>query len=150
MKLFSFKKKKPSALGAQEAKQKKETPDKKRGFFGSRQESTEKKEETREVPEAAPVHFGSASEVILRPRITEKGTDMASHSGAYVFDVDPDATKQEIQAGVEDLYNVKVIKVRTTSVPRKRVRSNRGIRGMKGGGKKAYVYLQAGDTIEFV
>ena len=94
--------------------------------------------------------FGSASRVILRPRVTEKGSDLASKSNAYAFDVHPSANKNQIASGIKEMYGVDVVKVAIVQVPSKRVRSRRGHTGVKSGGKKAYVYLKKGDTIEFV
>jgi len=103
-------------------------------------------EEAKETKAPARERFGTSSEVILRPRITEKSTDVA----AYVFDVHTDANKVQIKQGIKELYGVDAVKVHIARVPQKKVRSRRGQMGVKSGGKKAYVYLKKGDTIEFV
>jgi len=54
-----------------------------------------------------------AHQVILRPIITEKGTHQSTHRNAYTFEVNQWATKLEIKAAAEELFGVKVEKVRT-------------------------------------
>ena len=91
----------------------------------------------------------SLTHILKNPRITEKAARMTS-GNVYVFDVFKTATKTEIGKAVKALYNVTPINIRTVQVPAKRVRNRRGQTGMKGGGKKAYVELKKGDSIEFV
>ncbi len=86
---------------------------------------------------------------IVRPRITEKGTDVMQKHNAYLFNVEIDATKGEIAHAVEVLYGVTPLKVRTVPVKSKEV-FVRGKYGSTARGKKAYVYLKKGDTIAFV
>lgn len=85
--------------------------------------------------------------VLLRPRITEKAALGADKSNVYVFEVIPSATKKSISASVHDVYGVKPEKVRVANIPAKQV-FIRGKKGVKRGGKKAYVYLKKGDKIE--
>ena len=54
-----------------------------------------------------------AHSVILAPIITEKGTHQSQHRHAFPFQVNPWATKLQIKAAVEELFNVRVSKVRT-------------------------------------
>lgn len=89
------------------------------------------------------------SSVILKPRITEKAAVYADGSNAYSFDVSPRSNKTEIAQAIEAIYKVKPIKVNIIKIPRKTVRV-RGTMGVKGGGKKAVVFLKKGDQIEFV
>jgi large subunit ribosomal protein L23 len=56
----------------------------------------------------------SAEDIILRPYITEKSNDGLSE-GKYTFIVAPDATKTEVKYAVEKLFQVKVLKVNTSS-----------------------------------
>lgn len=106
---------------------------------------TEVKQETAPVAVTA---FGSAlSHVLRNPRITEKAT-MHSAESVYTFDVSESATKQQIAEAVRKLYSVSPRMVRVLSIPRKEIRNVRtGKRGVKGGGKKAYIYLKKGETI---
>ncbi|MDP3874926.1 MAG: 50S ribosomal protein L23 [bacterium] len=87
--------------------------------------------------------------VLLRPRITEKAALGADKSNVYIFEVSPSATKKSISASVRDAYGVKPEKVRVATIPSKQV-FIRGKRGVKSGGKKAYVYLKKGDKIELI
>jgi large subunit ribosomal protein L23 len=102
------------------------------------------------VQQSAPNQFIKAHNIesILRhPRITEKATGGIEHS-VYVFDVLPKANKHQIKVAVKHIYNVEPIKIHVVNVPSKRVRSAKtGMKGVKSGGKKAYVYLKRGDSI---
>lgn len=87
------------------------------------------------------------SHVLLHARITEKAT-MNSQNGIYVFDVADSAGKREIIAAVKKLYSVTPRKISIVTVPSKTKRSMRtGRVGTKKGGKKAYVYLAKGETL---
>lgn len=107
-----------------------------------------KKEVAAETKPATVSTVAAAATVLLkRPRITEKATAAALGS-VYIFDVAGNATKRDIIKAVVALYKVTPRKVAVASVPTKNVRNMRsGIRGTKGGGKKAYVYLKKGETI---
>lgn len=85
---------------------------------------------------------------LIRPHITERATALATQN-AYVFIVEPKATKREVIAAVRVIYNVLPLKVNTVSIPPKRRVGRRGIRGVKSGYKKAIVYLKTGETISF-
>jgi len=86
--------------------------------------------------------------VIVGPRITEKAA-LTAETNVYVFDVATTATKRTIAEAINMLYKVMPVSVNVINIPRKRV-IVRGKKGMKGGGKKAYVYLKAGDKIEII
>jgi len=73
---------------------------------------------------------------------------MHSALGIYAFDVAEASNKREVLQAVRELYKVTPIKVRVVTIPSKIKRSARtGKSGVRGGGKKAYVYLKKGDTI---
>lgn len=93
------------------------------------------------------VAFDSVS-VIRNPRITEKAA-YASDKNVYTFDVTPRASKIEIVKAIKSIYKVTPIKVNVVAIPTKRVVRKNSL-GVKGGGKKAYVFLKKGDKIEFV
>lgn len=88
-------------------------------------------------------------QVIVRPLITEKGTHQSTHRNAYPFEVNKWATKDEIKAAVEELFGVRVSKVRTQN----RVGKKRRFRfrmGQLPSWKKAIVTLQPDSpAIEF-
>lgn len=90
-----------------------------------------------------------AANVLLKPRITEKAVIGADKNGVYVFEVSDKATKKSIAASVKALYKVTPVKVRTATIFPKAV-FVRGKRGVKKGGRKAYVYLKKGDKIELL
>ncbi|OGG48037.1 50S ribosomal protein L23 [Candidatus Kaiserbacteria bacterium RIFCSPHIGHO2_02_FULL_50_9] len=91
---------------------------------------------------------GTYAGILRSPRITEKAS-FANEKGTYVFIVAPRASKRDIKMAVREIYGVSPRKVAITKIPAK-VIFNRRIRGIKAGGKKAYVYLKAGDKIEMV
>ncbi len=88
-----------------------------------------------------------ASEVLLRPRLTEKAVNMMEKN-VYVFDVSLRANKVMIKAAIKDVYKVEPVKIAITSIKSKKKRSPKtGKIGTKSGGKKAYIYLKKGDSI---
>ena len=87
-------------------------------------------------------------QIIKNPRVTEKGTN-ALENNVYTFDTTKLATKAEIKKAVFALYKVHLVKVNVLAIPRKKVML-RGRAGVKGGGRKAFVYLKKGDKIEFI
>jgi ribosomal protein L23 len=88
--------------------------------------------------------------ILIAPRITEKGAYL-SEKGVYVFNVAVDANKQTIMAAVKKIYKVTPRKVTVVTIPRKVV-ATRGTnrKGASSEGKKAYVFLKKGDTIEIM
>ncbi len=85
-------------------------------------------------------------DTILAPVITEKST-MASEHNQVVFKVVGKATKPEIKAAVEALFNVKVTGVNTLNRKGKTKRF-RGIPGRQKDFKKAIVTLAEGQSID--
>jgi large subunit ribosomal protein L23 len=89
-----------------------------------------------------------AQKIIRRPMITEKSTRQKEEGRQYVFEVDRDANKIEIQTAVERLFKVKVLQVRTCNVLGKMKRLGRRY-GKRADWKKAVVTLKEGDRIDF-
>ena len=85
---------------------------------------------------------------IKNPRVTEKAS-FASEQNVYTFDISQSANKTEIKKAIFALYKVWPLKVNVASVPQKNVMF-KGKAGMKGGGRKAFVYLKKGEKIEFI
>ena len=85
-------------------------------------------------------------DVIREPLITEKGTKQEK-GRKYFFRVHPNANKHEIQEAVEQLFNVKVVKINTmiTGGKLKRVRFQPG---RTSDWKKAIVTLKEGQKID--
>ena len=88
------------------------------------------------------------SNPIKNPRITEKASSMEGQN-VYTFDVAAGASKAEIKKAVLAIYKVKPSRVNVATIPRKKI-NLRGKSGVRGGGRKAYVYLKPGDKIEFI
>ena len=84
-------------------------------------------------------------DLIVRPIITEKAT-LLLEQNKYVFDVRIQATKPDIKAAVEALFDVEVTKVNTHRPPRKKRRVGRFM-GYKPHYKRAIVTLREGDSI---
>jgi large subunit ribosomal protein L23 len=87
-------------------------------------------------------------QVILRPLVTEKGTHQFTRHNAYSFEVNIWATKPEIKNAVQELFNVRVEKVRTQNRAGKKRRYRFKI-GRLAHWKKAIVTLHPEDKIEF-
>ncbi|MBB5020514.1 large subunit ribosomal protein L23 [Chitinivorax tropicus] len=87
-------------------------------------------------------------QVILAPIISEKSTFVADKNEQVVFKVAIDATKPEIRAAVEALFNVQVESVQVLNVKGKQKRFGRTV-GRRKDWKKAYVCLKSGQQIEF-
>ena len=85
-------------------------------------------------------------DVIVAPVITEKAT-IASELNKVVFRVRKDATKPQIKAAVEQLFDVKVDAVNTLIRKGKR-KVFRGFRGTQADVKKAVVTLAEGHKID--
>jgi large subunit ribosomal protein L23 len=87
-------------------------------------------------------------EVIRRPLVTEKSNIAREEYNLVTFAVDPRANKHEIKRAVEELFDVRVVDVRTIRMPRKSRRVGRFM-GRKPEWKKALVRLAEGQRIEF-
>jgi large subunit ribosomal protein L23 len=85
-------------------------------------------------------------DVIVSPVITEKAT-LASEQNKVVFNVARTATKPQIKAAVEGLFDVKVDAVNTL-VRKGKTRTFRGVRGRQSDVKKAVVTLAEGHKID--
>lgn len=85
------------------------------------------------------------ADLIIKPIVTEKAT-LLMEQNKYVFDVRPKASKPEIKAAIESLFEVTVTKVNTQRPPRKQRRVGRFV-GYKPQYKRAIVTLQEGDSI---
>lgn len=92
---------------------------------------------------------GTAHDIIHAPWFSEKALIM-TEKGVYTFEVPPRATKAAIAGAIKEIYNVEPRKVRVVNLPAKKkaMRTKRGI-GTRAARTKAYVYLNAGDTITF-
>jgi large subunit ribosomal protein L23 len=72
---------------------------------------------------------------------------MSAEESVYVFEVDPKATKGDVNKAFIEKYKITPVKVTTATIPAKNV-FVRGKKGTKSGYKKAYIYLKKGTKIE--
>lgn len=87
-------------------------------------------------------------QIIYRPLVTEKGFHKAERYNAYAFEVNPQATKDDVRRAVEELFNVKVVGVNTQNRKGKPRRS-RTQESYTQDWKKAIVTLDPEDKINF-
>ncbi len=93
-----------------------------------------------------------AKQILIKPIITEKSTQLADKRDTYAFVVNRGANKLEIGAAVEKMFNVNVTRVNTAIIPGKpKSRSSKTaiVRGTKSSYKKAFVTLSPGEKIDF-
>ena len=88
-----------------------------------------------------------ARDIIIRPVITEHSYDGMEY-GVYTFEVAKEANKIEIAKAVEELFDVKVVKVNTMNVKAKPKRYRYQTKGYTKTWKKAMVTVADGQTIE--
>jgi large subunit ribosomal protein L23 len=98
-----------------------------------------------EAAKAAPGLL-SPHQVIIRPMVTEKGMHRATRNNAYSFEVSRLATKADVRQAVQELFNVRVLDVRTQNRKGKPRRA-RFRQGNTQAWKKAIVKLHAEDRI---
>ena len=87
-------------------------------------------------------------QVILRPLVTEKGMHRSTRNNQYAFEVHLQASKDDVRRAVEDLFNVKVDKVRTQN-RRGKPRRHKFKMGTTKAWKKAIVTLNEEHRIDF-
>jgi large subunit ribosomal protein L23 len=85
-------------------------------------------------------------DIVLAPHITEKST-MMSETNSVVFKVAPTASKPEIKAAIEALFNVTVLNVNTL-VSKGKTKRWKGKAYQRSDMKKAIVRLAEGQTID--
>ena len=85
--------------------------------------------------------------VIIKPLVTEKSTHQHQTRNAYAFQVHQHANKPLIKKAVEQLYNVKVVDVRTLNRKGKPRRTRTGM-STTSGWKRAIVVLDENSRIE--
>ncbi|PCI37014.1 MAG: 50S ribosomal protein L23 [Elusimicrobia bacterium] len=86
---------------------------------------------------------------IVRPVMTERSTILKEKFNQYVFEVQKESSKGDIQKAVETIWKVGVEKVRTMRLPGKYRRFGRG-GGYRSDWKKAIVTLKKGDAIDLL
>ena len=87
--------------------------------------------------------------VLLAPHVSEKSALVSEKANQFVFRVRSDATKPEIKAAVELMFEVKVDSVQVVNNAGKTKTFGRRL-GKRSAFKTAYVRLAQGQTIDFV
>lgn len=85
--------------------------------------------------------------VLRAPLVSEKTARIQGQNNQYVFEVATTATRIEVKAAVEELFKVKVLSVQVLNVIGK-TKSFRFRTGKRQDWRKAYVRLEAGQTID--
>jgi large subunit ribosomal protein L23 len=88
-------------------------------------------------------------QVLKAPHVSEKSARLSELENQYVFEVTQDATKADVKAAVEQLFNVKVERVTVLNVKGK-TKGFKGRKGVRGNWRKAYVSLGEGQSIDLV
>jgi large subunit ribosomal protein L23 len=86
--------------------------------------------------------------VLIAPHVTEKTSLAMQNNNQYTFRVKRNATKTDIKAAVELMFEVKVTGVQVVNEPGKTRRFGR-LQGRTQDWKKAYVSLLQGQTIDY-
>ena len=87
-------------------------------------------------------------QIIVRPLVTEKGMHRSTRNNAYAFEVHNLATKSDVRRAVEELFNVKVVRVHIQNRKGKPRRSKFRM-GRTQDWKKAIVKLDSEHRIDF-
>ena len=86
-------------------------------------------------------------EVIRAPRVSEKTARLQEVSNQYVFEVATTATKADVMAAIEQIFDVKVAAVNVVNVKGK-AKAFKNRMGRRSDWRKAYVTLADGQTID--
>ncbi|HHO69302.1 MAG TPA: 50S ribosomal protein L23 [Gammaproteobacteria bacterium] len=89
------------------------------------------------------------TKILLAPLVSEKSTRLADKHRQFAFKVLRDATKPEIRAAVEKMFDVTVTNVQVANQRGKVKRFGQTL-GRRSDWKKAYVTLAEGSDIDFM
>lgn len=92
--------------------------------------------------------MNNLQEILVKPILSEKATDLSERRGQVTFRVLKEASKGHIRQAVESVYGVKVLKVRTC-ITKGKVKRRGQSSGRRPNTKKAMVQLAEGQTIDF-
>ncbi len=84
--------------------------------------------------------------ILVRPLITEKSSAAWQERGEYIFEVHPEATKDQIRVALKQFFGVNATSVRTMQMRRNAIAKGR-TRGVTARWKKAIVTLKDGETL---
>ncbi len=93
-----------------------------------------------------------ANAVILKPVISEKSQGLSTNRNQFTFVVAKTASKYQIRAAVQDMFDVKVVSINTLRMPAKLKKrfTKRGLQyGRRDAYKKAVITLPEGESIDF-
>ncbi len=118
-------------------------------LFGTKKKKKNEKIITKKRARSSKSVDGSAHSVIIAPWFSEKAL-MATENGVYAFEVAPRATKAAVAGAIKEIYNVEPRQIRILNVKgkTKSMRTRRGT-GTRAERRKAYVFLNPGETIQF-
>jgi len=91
--------------------------------------------------------FSNLYEVIRAPRVSEKTARLQEVSNQYVFEIAKDATKADVKAAIEQIFEVTVEAVNVVNVKGKN-KAFKFRQGRRGDWRKAYVKLAEGQSID--
>jgi len=86
-------------------------------------------------------------DLIIEPVISEKSYELIERTNTYTFVVDRRSRKEEIRWAVEQLFDVRVMKVNTINRKGKVKRNRLGV-GKRSDTKRAMVTLPPGQTVD--
>ena len=86
-------------------------------------------------------------DLILAPVVSEKSYDLIENENTYTFEVDPRSNKEEIRDAIEEIFEVRVLRVNTMNRKGKRKRSGYTF-GKRKDVKRAIVKIAEGDSID--
>lgn len=89
----------------------------------------------------------TAHDIILAPVVSEKSYDLIEFHNTYTFEVDPRSNKEQIKRAVEQVFDVKVLRVNTMNRKGKVKRTGYKL-GRRRNVKRAIVTLAEGDSID--
>ena len=119
-------------------------------FFSKKETKKSEKKTASKKTSSGKIKTTSAdlSWVLIKPRITERSA-LLSEKKVYIFNVDVRANKKQVSEAIKIKFGVSPTKVNiVVSKPKTVIRRGRWVTTSKT--KKAYVYLNKKDTIEFV
>jgi large subunit ribosomal protein L23 len=87
--------------------------------------------------------------ILRQPVVTEKSYAATGVANQYTFRVDTEATKSQVKAAIEAIFEVQVERVQVINMPSKPKRRGQNM-GKRSGYRKAVVRLAEGQTLEAV
>ena len=89
----------------------------------------------------------ASHDLILAPVVSEKSYDLIDNENTYTFEVDPRSNKEEIRDAIEEIFDVRVLRVNTLNRKGKRKRNGLTF-GKRKDVKRAIVKIAEGDSID--